>query len=567
MYFCRQAIVFSLFIVIASPGFTQIFGGNPSSTKWRQINTTASKIIFPAGIDSVAERVTNVVDYIKGPTQETIGFKSRKINIVLQNQTTISNAYVGLGPYRSEFYLNPSPNSFELGSLPWPDQLVIHEYRHVEQFNNSNIGLSHMMRSLFGEEGQALANNAAIPNWFFEGDAVYNETNVSKQGRGSLPFFYNGYRSLWNDGRNYSWMKLRNGSFKDFVPNHYELGYLLVAYGREKYGDKFWEQVTHDAASFKGLFYPFQKAIKKYSGTDYVHFRNNAIDFFKKQFNTRQSATVPHKEYMNEEYPAFNGNTLIYVKSGYKKIPEFIAIKGSSERRIMVRDFSLDNYFSLKNGKIVYASYRPDVRWGNVDYSDLRIIDVRSEKRTDITNHTKYFSPDINENGSKIVAVDQTSQSKSYLHILEAPSGKLIHAVPNPDQLFYTYPKFINDSLIISAVRDTLGKMALAKIDASSGNAEFLTHFTYRVIGFPCIYRDTVYFTSSFQKNDELFAYTLASKKLWRISYNDSIGIGKYGPAVNDSMIAWTTFTSTGYKLNLIKKSDAVFEELNQNTR
>ncbi|MEP7251063.1 MAG: hypothetical protein ABI683_01750 [Ginsengibacter sp.] len=561
----RKTIIISVFLVISSPCFSQIFGGNPPSTKWRQINTTSSRIIFPADIDSVANRIASIVDFIKEPTENTIGSKSRKINIVLQNQSTISNAYVGLGPYRSEFYLNPDPNSFEVGSLPWPDQLTIHEYRHVEQFNNFNLGLSHIMRSLFGEEGQALANNAAIPNWFFEGDAVYNETNVSKQGRGSLPFFYNGYRSLWNNGKNYSWMKLRNGSFKDFVPDHYDLGYLLVAYGHEKYGDKFWQQVTHDAAAYKGLFYPFQKAIKKYSGTDYVHFRNDAIEFFKKQFNIRVSSTIANKEYLSQEYPAFQGDTLVYLRSGYKKIPEFIAMQKRSERRIRVRDFSLDNYFSLKNGKIVYASYRPDARWGNIDYSDLRIIDIKSGKQTNITNHTKYFSPDINEDGTRIVAVNQTGQSKSYLHILETSTGELVHIIPNRDQLFYTYPKFIDDNAIISPVRDTLGKMALAKIDASSGNAEYLTPFTYRVVGFPCIYQDTIYFTSSFQKNDELFAYTLASKKLWRIVYDDSVGLGKYEPAVNDSMIAWTTFTSAGYKLDLIKKSDVVFEELNQN--
>ncbi len=115
--------------------------------------------------------------------QKTIGDQQRKINIVLQNQTTISNGYVGLGPFRSEFYMTPDQNSFDLGSLPWPDQLTIHEYRHVEQYNNFNVGLSKAMRTLFGEEGQALANNAAIPNWFYEGDAVFNETNLSRQGR------------------------------------------------------------------------------------------------------------------------------------------------------------------------------------------------------------------------------------------------------------------------------------------------------------------------------------------------------------------------------------------------
>ena len=79
-------------------------------------------------------------------------------------------------------------------------------------------------------------------------------------------------------------MKLRNGSYKDFVPDHYELGFLLVAYGREKFGEKFWGKVTRDAASFKGLLYPFQRAIKKYSLKYYVTFLKDALTFFQEQF-------------------------------------------------------------------------------------------------------------------------------------------------------------------------------------------------------------------------------------------------------------------------------------------
>jgi len=245
--------IFLPFSLIFIPGLinAQEFGGNPPSLKWKQINTPATRVIFPKGIDSQANRIVSVISYLSNTTQQTIGNSQRKINVVLQNQTTISNAYVALGPFRSEFFLTPSQNSFELGSLPWADQLAIHEFRHVQQYNNFNTGVSKVLRILFGEEGQAFANNAAIPNWFFEGDAVFNETNVSKQGRGRLPFFFNPYRSLWLANKNYSWMKLRNGSYKNFVPDHYELGFLLVSYGREKYGDEFWKNVTQNAAAFK----------------------------------------------------------------------------------------------------------------------------------------------------------------------------------------------------------------------------------------------------------------------------------------------------------------------------
>jgi hypothetical protein len=214
----------------------QQFGGNPPSVKWNQINTPAARVIYPVGLDTAGIRVANLVEYINGATKPTIGYKQRQINIVLQNQLITTNGYVGLAPFRSEFYLVPAQNSFSLGSLDVADQLGIHEFRHVQQYNNSDVGLTKFLHLLFGEGGQALAYGIAVPNWFAEGDAVFNETHLTTQGRGRLPYFFNGYRSLWAAGKNYSWMKLRNGSFRDFVPDWYPLGYMLIAYGREKHG-------------------------------------------------------------------------------------------------------------------------------------------------------------------------------------------------------------------------------------------------------------------------------------------------------------------------------------------
>ena len=565
MFYYKRHFLLLLILMICSRGFAQIFGGNPPSIKWKQINTPLATVIFPAGLDSTAERIANIITYINGPTQNTIGTKSKKINLVLQNQTTVSNAYVGLGPFRSEFLITPLQNSFDLGSLPWPDQLTIHEYRHVQQYNNFNVGLSKLMHDFFGDEGQSLANNAAIPNWFFEGDAVFNETNVSKQGRGSLPFFYNGYRSLWKDGKQYSWMKLRNGSLKNFVPNHYELGFMLVAYGREKYGDKFWEDVTHDAASFKGLFYPFQRAVKKYSGKDYVTFRNEAFNFFKKQFSIENipKNTAKAQTYVNEEYPAYMGNdSIIFVKLGYRQVPEFVIRTRNKEQKLRIKDYSTDNQFSYRNGKIVYATYRPDVRWGYRDYSDLRILDVTNGKQQTLTNHTKYFSPDISEDGKKVVTVDEATNTKCTLVLLDAATGKVIKVIPNPDNLFYTYPKFYSDKKIIAAVRNAAGKMSLAVIDAENGETKYLIPFSFNVIGFPYLLNDTVYFSYSYQKNDELFAYTFSDKKLWRINYKTEEGIGKYQPSVNEGNIVWSAFTADGYRLKEVAKNDVQFEEM-----
>ena len=43
----------------------QTFGGNPARTKWRQVNNDAVKVIYPAGMDSVASRVAAVSLYLQ----------------------------------------------------------------------------------------------------------------------------------------------------------------------------------------------------------------------------------------------------------------------------------------------------------------------------------------------------------------------------------------------------------------------------------------------------------------------------------------------------------------------
>ncbi|MBD1394778.1 TolB family protein [Mucilaginibacter glaciei] len=544
-------------LVCATAVKAQQFGGNPPSIKWQQVNTLAARVIFPQGLDTAALRVADVIRRLNPVIKPTIGSKQRQISIVLQNQTTVSNGYVGLAPFRSEFYLTPSQNSLSIGSLPWPTQLAIHEFRHVQQYNNFNIGLSHALKVVFGEGGQALGNDLTIPNWFFEGDAVYNETLVSEQGRGRLPYFFNGYRALWTNGRNYSWMKLRNGSYRDYVPDHYPMGYMLVAYGREQYPATFWKNVTHAAASFDGLFYPFQKAVKKYSGDTYSRFRNKAFDHFKKEFKSDEADSSYQKNQhfiANQQYPAYvNDSTLVYLKTTYREIPKFVLQTGRIEKDISVQDIVTDNYFTYRGGKILYAAYRPDVRWGYRDYNELVVLDVNTGRERRITRKTKYFAPAFSNDGKTIVAVQANTTGKSELHLLDAVSGKLLAVLPNRDGLFYTYPRFYGDGHVISAVRNTDGKMSLVLTDIKTGANKYLLPFSYAPIVYPTVQGDLVYFTKTSGAADKLYALSLKSNQLFAVTglpQKDAIGF--YQPALTPNKLAWVGFTAFGYQINQI---------------
>lgn len=536
----------------------QQFGGHPTRTQWKQINTDTVRVVFPAGYQQQAAAIAGIVHRLGAQTTQTLGQDFRKISIVLQPKTTISNGYVGLGPWRSEFYLTPPQNSFDLGSLSWHRTLALHEYRHVQQYNNFRKGVSKAFYYLFGEQGLELVNSAAVPNWFWEGDAVYQETSLSEQGRGRVPAFFNGYRSLWSARKNYSWMKLRNGSLRDFVPDHYKLGYMMVAYGREKYGADVWGKVTDEAVRYKGLFYPFQHAVKKYTGQDYKTFRREALDHFKSslavaaQDSTVDSWAHQHRHFVaDEEFPQWmDDQTLIFVSSSYKKVPAFYTrnVLGGVDDKLRIRDISIDNYFSYRNGRIVYAAYEPDIRWRWKDYSVIKLLNVATRKQRTLTHKSYYFSPDISEDGAQMVAVQVIPGAPAELHLLNSTDGAVIKKFANPDQLLYTYPKFYGTSQVVAAVRNPKGAMSLALINTANGNTEYLLPFSMNVIGFPSVYKDTISFTAAYKGQDRLFV--LANKKLFLFTPPvATASTGHYQLQVAHGRFAWTGFTAVGEHL------------------
>ncbi|MFT3947348.1 MAG: hypothetical protein QM763_10285 [Agriterribacter sp.] len=540
-------------LIITMPAFSQQFGGNPPSFKWRQIKTDEVKVVFPAGLDTAAQRTAAIVHYLNATTSATAGDSHRKVTIVLQNQTTASNGYVGLAPWRSEFYLTPALDNFSLGSLPWVDNLALHEYRHVQQYMNYRKGLSKLAYIILGEEGQALANSAAIPNWFFEGDAVFQETAVSEQGRGRLPYFFNAYRSLWQSGKDYSFMKLRNGSLRHFIPDHYALGYLLTAYGREKYGDHFWTKVTGDAAGFRGIFYPFQKAVKKYSNLSYKDFVQHAFQFYKQQdtaFSDAAFITKGNNCYVsNYIAPYFKGNdSIIVLKKTYRERPAWYILTKSKEKKLRVKDIGDDDYYTYAANKIVYTATQPSARWDQRDYSIIKIFDINTNTVKQLTHKSKYFTPGISDDGKKIAAVEFLPDQHSSIHIIDAENGQVQEKIsPSEDIETFSFPKFYKDNYIITSARNKSGMMSIVSIDVNSKAVSMLTPWSYNVNGYLFIKADTVYYSAASAGHDNIFALNINTKNICRLT-NESLGA--YQPCINENgKLIWSSFTATGYQL------------------
>jgi hypothetical protein len=551
----RKLFLFSLFLQLVGYSYAQQFGGFPPSFRWKQINTDTARIIYTPRARSEAQRIAAILHRM-ADTANQLGDKLKKINVVLHSNTTLANGYVALAPFRSEYYLVPGSNPFEFGNLSWADQLAVHEYRHVQQYNNFNRGLSKAFGVVLGQEGRALANALTVPDWFFEGDAVYAETVLTPQGRGRMPYFLNGYNSLWKEGRSYSWMKLRNGSLKDYVPNHYPLGYLMANYGYLKYGTEFWEKVTRDASAFNGLIYPFQRAVKKYSGVEYKTFRKEALAFYSHQITKKRTDQRERGTVTNYLFPQVIGqDSLLYLKSSYKQLPGFYLRTTKGEKRIKLRRISSEDWLSYRNGLVAYTSYSTHPRWSLIDYSDIILLDIATGREEKLTSKQKYFTPDLSPDASHLIATYFSDSLKSELHLLSR-QGAVIKRITAPEQALFIHPRFINNHTAVVVIRWPNATMSLEQVNLANGNRTSLVSPTKATLGFPFVSGEVIYLVSSLSGNDDLYALQLSDKKLTRLTSGQT---GYYFPSVSDSTVTWSAFTSNGY--HILQKALADLEQ------
>ncbi len=555
----RKAQIFFCCLLLAITVRSQEFGGIPSSQEWKQIRAPRVRVIFPQGLDSSASRVADIVAYTISIPDSSIGRKFKPLSIILQQHSTISNGYVALAPYRSELLLTPPLNGFDLGNGDWLTTLTLHELRHIQQYSNFNRGLAKAFRFVLGEQGQALANALTVPDWFFEGDAVYQETLLSKQGRGRLPTFFNGYRSIWEAGLDYSYMKLRNGSYRHYIPDHYQLGYLLIAHGHNRYGTSFWKNISEDAAAMKGLFYPFQRSIKKHTSLSYRQFLEEA---FSERRNALTEPTtkvaIDWDPVMNEENPVLMENgELLFIRSTYRELPVFVHRTKEDDRAIRQRDRSLDNYFSYSNGKIIYAAYRPNIRWGWQDYGELQLLDIETRHQESITKGSKYFMPSLSLRGDSIAALHLGADGEHAIHLLDL-GGAILKEIKSPPGILLAFPQFYNGK-ILAVAKKRNGDMALVFM-MQNGEMETLTNWTNTVIAYPRLKGDTIFFSASGKERDELMLLNPQTKSLEKLVIPDALGkTGIYQPFGMGDSVVFSRFTAGGYKLQFEKISEKTF--------
>jgi hypothetical protein len=345
------------------------------------------------------------------------------------------------------------------------------------------------------------------------------------------------------------------------MPNHYELGYLLVTYGRKKYGDSIWTKICADAVSYKPLIYPFQNALQKYTGVNFQEFVKEAMNYYQSIWKNDRSEKVDWvtKTTLNDvvdyRYPyAAKDGSVIVLRKSLKNIPAFYSIAtDGSEQKLAERSIAVDDYYSYKNQKIVYAAYQPDIRWGNIVFNAIKLLDLTNGEEKTILSHTKYYSPDISNDGTHLLAIELDPVKGSTLMLLNQ-DGKLLQRI-HKEGLVFASPKFSSDdqTLFVTA-RNNLGEMSLLKKSLTKNDSlETILPFANRLIGYLNVQGDTLIYTISNNGRDEIWATLLKNEKT--VSYRlATYPTGLYQGIINaDGKLISSAFSADGYRLASMK--------------
>ncbi len=425
---------------------------NPPSIKWKQVNTEHFRVIFPEGIDAYAKETAVLLDsFYVADTKIFIDNHPEKIDILLYNQSVVSNAYAALAPRRMVWYLTPPPSPY-LTLSPWNKVLGIHEFRHVTQYAKMNDGFTYLIGCMFGQYGQAAMNGWAFPNWFFEGDAVYNETKYTNSGRGRMPSFSLPLRTIYLNNQRISYEKAFFRSYRTYYPNHYYLGYHLVTYINRHYGEDVWNKIIFRTTLYSYWPYSFERSVKKYTGFNVRKTYKKAFAELDSIWNDQISAidTTPatiinkrKRTWTNYFDPQFvSDDTLLVLKSGFdENTALYYVFKNGKEKKI--KEISGEN-ISYAHGLVVWTRFSTNIRYAEQSFSDIVVYDLNNKKLKQITENGKFLSAEISHNADKIVAIRYSTDLIPEIVILDL-QGNEVYSYRGRQNEYFMMPTWTSD--------------------------------------------------------------------------------------------------------------------------
>jgi len=549
-------------MLLAKISFAQYYyiGQNSSARHWRQINTEHFQIIYSEEFESKAQYTVNLLTLVYDKATVTLKTKPKKISIILQNDMVEANGFVTLAPRRAEFFTTP-PQDDE--GLEWLNLLAVHEFRHVVQISKYNQGMTKLLYLLFGEQGVGFVIGATTPLWFVEGDAVGFETFATGYGRGRLPSFNMESRAMLLQLGAFNYDKASFGSFKNYIPNRYHLGYHLTSYVKEINGIYTWDSVLNRVAKFPLQPFPFSHSLKKYTGIGTAKTYDSMSVFleekWKKMYQLNESYysnyvllnDTVHPTFTSYTYPFETPLGIIAVKKGMADVEQLVLLKEGKEKTIYKMGAYDGSSFSCNGKYATWVEQMPDVRWEYRSFSDVVVYDLEKDKRIRFTHKQRLFAPNISkENKIVAVAVDKANIPSLQFFTIDNSSAYLKKDFVDMDMIYY--PVW-GDSNQIYFVAKKEGYQNIYSWNYVSDVLQPLVVSVPFVMTHLVYYKEKIIFHSTQSGIDNIFEFNLTTKEIKQLTVSK---FGAFYPSVTaDGKLLYNEYSAKGMNIARLESS------------
>lgn len=379
-----------LFVLLySSVAYSLDFFQEKPSLELRSINSPHYEIIYPTELEKKSKRIFTLLENYREDVSKDYYVIPRKIPLVLHNDSAISNGFVTLGPYRSEWYLTPSLDR-GLSTMNFDEALAVHEYRHVAQFEKMRGGANKYFYYLLGDTGLNFGMVLSAPSWYYEGDAVVTETELTKSGRGRNALFHIPLLALRDEKKEIDYETLFFENYNYKLPNHYEYGYQFIKYLKEKYGsEKLNDLITE---SIRDSYWPFTfyNSFPYVFQRDFISFHNEVIASLPSNDGPKDSETTtlysPKKE---NGFTAIKDLKLIdqnyyFIKKDFNSINALYRLKNGELEKLIELNIEPSNRGAYSDKKYLYTETFTDPRYLHRSFMKLFELDLLTLKRKHI---------------------------------------------------------------------------------------------------------------------------------------------------------------------------------------
>lgn len=578
------------------------WGQDPATTRWRIIKTRDFRYIFPDTYGKNAVRIMHYMDTVR--PQIAYGFTHgplKRIPVIMHTRNFNPNGIMMLAPKRMELIVTPDAQQFAFPALK---QLSVHEYRHAVQYNNLNQGVIKVLSRLLGQQGM-MVGLAFMPAWAMEGDAVLAETQMSTFGRGLQPSFSIEYRAMALEGKwdRFPMDKFFCGSFKDYMPNHYQLGYQILSWADDHYGENILDKTSRFSARNPYMIASFALALEKYYGTRQKKLFNESFAAMAAYWrtlpledDTARIIETPVTSYTTYAYARFceyfpdddPGPRIIALKSDLDRTYRLVAVNPETgEERMLCRTGYVNSPLSVGEGHVFWTEYRQSTFWAQRVNSQLCSYDMATGRRRTHPEYRNVLFPLIvpsrpgEQSLTALAAVeysiDGTYTIKKYRGSgipgtgfadpasTGEPAGEVTARKQAPYALSaeeWSLPDTISvhglayekssDKLYFIGLSD--GGMWIGSVEEGREGFRPVTRPGYTTVANLTVGDGVLYFNSIGSGKDEVHMYDLAAGKEYRVTTSR---YGSFSPSEmsgfahgRDAGVAMTTYTSGGYLLS-----------------